>query len=348
MHEGLVILEVLGVLVFLFALALVWLYKFPIKRRYLYRLAASINRFPSRIRLLHQVAFRWKKPDRATQRVIQFREAGFEDIGGFHVDELSCSRIFVLQHPISGLVGMVFESEELGTWSDVLCFIQNESQPVLSSSILKRYHFRFLPGNPKLHKPEASIAEMSEAVNIAAAHLAHRCLITLETFAALYEQAFADAADVRLLEPFEDFEIKRLILEGGQPCMNEVSEKEFAQLKKLLPLTIENELRFACGAQFLRETKMSATEWQKATQRLLVIHDRTSLPRLAGKLIYGVFLTKEIRRRLKQTKQSTPPRAAFDDLNTKLPAWARYKKIGTVTRPIPADIYCAPIEYSIT
>jgi hypothetical protein len=100
----------------------------------------------------------------------------------------------------------------------------------------------------------------------------------------------------------------------------------------------------ACGAQFLIETTLPAAEWQQATERLAVLHDRTPVRRLAGKWIYGVFLTAEMNRRLRQAKSTGAPRADFARLNHELPAWVRYKKIGEVSRPVIADIYRAPVE----
>lgn len=344
MNELLAIFGCLSLLLLAAVVWLVWLYQVRIKRSYLYGLAASVNKFPSRIQFSHQLAFQWKKPDRAAQRVTEFRNAGFADLGGFHVEELTCSRVFVLQHPASGLIGMVVESDEAGTWSDVLCFIQNQSQPILASSLLKRGNFRLLPGDPKIHKPEAGVEQLREAVLTAASRLPRVRMSSAEDFAARYEQAFAEATDSRLLEPLEDYEMRRLVSERGQPCGGEVSEKELTQIRQLLPLAIENELRLACGAQFLRETKMSATDWQPAAQRLLIVHDRTPLSRLAGRLIYGVVLTKTVRRLLKRARRSPLPREAFATINAKLPTWERYRKLGEVTCPVPADIYRAPIE----
>jgi hypothetical protein len=329
-------------------LGVVWLYWTRIKRSYLYGLAASINRFPNRIRLLPQTTFNWKKPGRAEQRVAEFRATGFADLGGYLVEELSNARVFALQHPGSGLIGMVFESDELGTWSDALLFMPDLCQPILASSLLKQGQLRLLPGDPKIHKPEATVVQLCEAITAAAPPVPAPEPVTRDNFPARYEEAFAGATDARLMQSLEDHELRRLVMERGQPCCGEITEKEFLKIKRLLPLAVENELRLACGVQFLRDTKMAASEWQQATQRLLIIHDRTGLPRLSGRLIYGVFLTKRLRQRLKKARHRRPPRPAFAELNDMLPAWERYKKLGEVTRPVAADIYCAPVDRTIT
>jgi len=103
-------------------------------------------------------------------------------------------------------------------------------------------------------------------------------------------------------------------------------------------------LRVVCGAQFLREVFLPASEWQQARGRLLVVHDRTALSELAGRLIFGAFQTKHMRELLRQIKAAGSPREIFEKINSRLPAWQRYKKLGHVRRPIPADIYRAPLE----
>jgi len=242
------------------------------------------------------------------------------------------------------MVGVVNETVDLGTWSDVYLFPADGSQPVLASSMLKSAHLYFLAGDPKIHKPDATVAELVQAVQSAAGTNLAAGRVAAADFAARFEEAFAQATDRRLLNSLADHEIRRLLNERGRICGGEISEKEFAGIKEFLPLAIDNELRLACAGQFLRETTLPATEWQQATDRLLVVHDRTPARRLAGKLIFGVFLTDEMKRRLRKVRPTASPRADFAGFNEKLPAWVRYKKLGEVSRPVEADIYRAPIE----
>lgn len=345
------LLEILGTLGALLIAAIVWViwfYKRRISQGYLYELAASINRFPGRVTLRKLEPFQWSKADRGARRVEAFHAAGFQDLAGYSLEELPCARVFVLWHPEKQLVGMVHESQELGTWSDVARFRKGQAQPVLASSILKHAHFYLLPGDPKVHKADAEIAELISAVQ--QAHDARDVTeqVSAETFPALFEKAFAEATDARLLNSLEDYEIRKLVVERGSVVQEAFSDKEFENLKRLLPRAIENELRLVCSAQFLREAFVSASEWQQARGRLLVVHDRTPLRDLAGRLVYGAFQTKHMRELLRQLRVAAgTPREMFEKINGRLPAWQRYKKLGHVTRPVPADIYRAPMESGV-
>ncbi|MDB6058443.1 MAG: hypothetical protein JWO95_2287 [Verrucomicrobiales bacterium] len=312
-----------------------------------YHQAAAIHKFPQRLTLKQLEPFAWRKLSRGSQRVESFQALGFEPLGGFTIDEIPNARMFALQHPRTGLLGLVNEYESLGTWSDALIFARGESQPILASSILRHAHFFLLPGSPKIHKQEATEQELSNAVLASAGPDANSAKVTAPEFVRLYEEAFAQSVDQRLLEPLDDCELRRLLRENVVSCCGDsaaISDKEFERIKRQYPAAIANELRLACGGQFIRETTLPASQWQEARGRLLVIHDRTPLQQLcARRLIYGAILTDTVKKRLRRHKETKPPRQTYADINASLPAWDRFKKLGEVTRPVPADIYCAPL-----
>jgi hypothetical protein len=308
-----------------------------------YHRAAAIHKFPQRLTLKQLDPFSWRKLSRGPQRVDSFKALGFEPLGGFGVDEIPGARLFVLQHPASGSLGLVNEHQQLGTWSDVLMFVPGESQPILASSILRHCHFFLLPGSPKIHKHRATEQELVDVVETAAGTGAAASQVTTGEFARLFEEAFAESVDRRVLEPLPDADFRRLLREQTQPCGDApLTDAEFARIKNQYPAAVANELRLICTVQFLRETALPASQWQEARGRILVIHDRTPLRELAGRQIYGIHLTDTIKRRLRGHRDSKRPRESFAELNAALPPWERYKKLGEVTHPVPADIYCAP------
>lgn len=345
MHCLFEILATLAVLLLAGGGWLFWFYKRKIKRWYAFTIAESLHAFPGRVTLRRQAEFTWHKGDRGAQRVAAFRELGFEEVAGYSVDELPCARIFALRHAGTGLIGLVHENQELGTWSDVAFFRKGQTQPVLASSILKAAHFFLLPGDPKIHVADAAPRELGAAVQRALEPNERSESVTLETFPALFEAAFAAATDARLLGHLEDYELRRLLLDKGHYTEEMLNEREFKLVKELLPKAVGNQLRAACAAQFIREATLPTQEWQQARDRLLVVHDRTPVWGLAERFLHGAFKTKDMRALLRKIRVVTePPREVFAKLNSRLPAWQRYKKLGEVTRPVAADIYRAPLE----
>jgi hypothetical protein len=308
-----------------------------------YGMARLLFQFPPRLTLRPASKAAWQKRARSEERVAAFVAQGFEILSHFTIDEISSARLCALRHARTSLVGLVSEEENWGTWSDVLFFSQNEPQPVLASSVLKWAHFFLLPGDPKIHKADASETELAQAVLQSIGAGAVSRPVAVETIAGLIEQCFARAVDARLLAGLADGDIRRLLrdhLGGEEP----LEDKTLASIKQSLPLVINNELRLTCSAQFLRENTVPASEWQHARGRVLVIHDRTPLPELAGRMIEGVYFTEALKKRLKKAGGSEPPREAFAQLNAALPVAERYKKLGEVTTPVPADIYRAPLD----
>jgi hypothetical protein len=342
------VLATIVVLVTIFVAAIVgtffWLREF-LRAKIAYHWAAGIHRFPQRLTFRPLEPFIWRKPTRGQQRVDLFRALGFEELGGFAVDEIPAVRCFAVQHPVTRLIGVVNEHEQLGTWADVMLFQPGQRQPILASGILKHLHFFWLPGSPKIHKHKATEQELATAVSQSAGPGAPALKVNRAEFARLYEEAFADATDSRLLESLSDSEVRRLVRAQTQPCgEGTFTDADFERTKQQYPLAINNELRLACGSQFIRETVLPASQWQDARQRLLVIHDRTPLRELTKRRIYGAFLTETLERLLKRIRDSSSPRESFAKFNETLPTWDRYKKLGQVSRPVAADIYSAPIS----
>src|SRR4051794_38404487 len=209
------------------------------RRKVAYYRAAAIHKFPQRLRLKQLEPFAWRKLSRGPQRADAFKALGFEELGGFSVDELPRARLFVLQHPDSGLLGIVNEHEQLGTWSDVLRFVPGETQPILASSILRNCHFFLLPGSPKIHKHRATEQELAELTKTAPGSHAATLKVTAGEFARRYEEAFAEAVDRRLLEPLPDGEFRRLLREQCQPCCDEqLTDAEFERIKRAYPCAV--------------------------------------------------------------------------------------------------------------
>lgn len=65
----------------------------------------------------------------------------------------------------------------------------------------------------------------------------------------------------------------------------------------------------------------------------------------ASHLNQAAHCTPGLRKRVKAlARRPDTPRSAFAQFNASLPPWERYSKLGEVQRPVPADIYAAPME----
>lgn len=323
-----------------------WLWRTKIKRTYLFSFGTMILPAPGRITLQRLAKSDPLANGRVEKRAEAFRELGFENIATYSLSELSGAKLHVLSQPASGLVALVHEHSCVGTWSDVMRFSSAAEPPILASNILKYAHFQCLPGDPKWHHPDASEAELVRVLQSMRTHTGAAQTIDAQSFPRLCERAYAEAADERFRNLPTENEIRRLIKDVSPEA--ELSDADIAALHRLLPEWIANDQRVSCLRDFVNEGGISAREWQQARERILVVHDHTRLPSLNSRLICGAFRTEELKRRLKKARAHSTPREEFAELNAALPASERYKKIGSVHKPVPADIYRAPLPGGVS
>lgn len=350
---------ILGILLILLVAGLVTLFlriRAGFRRSWAAMRAHLLVAGPARITLVRQENFKWLKGDRALARVAAFEALGFEALGGFGLTEIHGARLLLLHQRARALIAVVREQDPVGTWSEVFRFYRNQPEPVVASNVLKAGQFRLLAGEPKFHRPDATEAELVRSVEAASPVAAEVFLPDLAAAVSLLEEAHALAADRRLLEPLEDYEIRRLLREhdrgdDGEADPADGGEEDVRRIKAVLPAVLANELRLTCRAQFLREGLVSAREWQAAGGRILVVHDLTPLPELARRRTQAAHCTPELRRRLRGAESaasSAGVRVTFAALNATLPPAQRYRKFGEVTRPVAADVYAAPLPRSST
>lgn len=339
------LLLAVGLVLALLAGAAAWLWRCKFKRLYGWGMATSILPVPPRLQLKPSASGHSRKEERVAQRQSAFREMGFVDLGVLEALNVPGLRLFVQQHPETGLVAMVEERDCAGTWSDVLLADADGTDWVLASNAHRHFHFYFLPGDRKLHQPDAPERALVEAVLQAQRPPSPPLTLSLEQFIPALERAYARRIDSLLLEGFEDADIRRLLRDSMDAgTVSELSARDLANIKGSLGEMANNFLRTACASEFAQLNHLPAAEWHRSRDRLLVIHDRTPLPQLKRRCTLEAFLTDALRRRLSGGgPRGLAPREAFARLNALLPPAQRYKKLGEVSCPVPADVYRAPL-----
>lgn len=329
----------------------IWFWRAKIKRLCAWGWAASILPAPARLQLVPGPDAHSKKEQRVTQRQAALRELGFQDLGTLDVTNVAGLRLFILHNPTNGLAAMIEERDCTGTWTDVLKFEEGGNELFLASNAHRRFHFHFLPGDRKTHLADVPERELVQAALASGSAPATPSPLTLDGFSHLLERAYARHMDTLLIEGLDDAQIRRLLRDAhtGNEPFEEISDRDFTQMKNSVKEMVNNLLRSACAFEFVRTESLPASEWHRSRDRLLVIHDRTPLFSLASRLACEAFLTDALKNNLsKQPRKHSEPRHAFASLNNALPLTERYHKLGHVTAPVPADIYRAPLASSLT
>jgi hypothetical protein len=166
---------------------------------------------------------------------------------------------------------------------------------------------------------------------------------TAGEFRERFEKAYADEMDWRNARGgVTEEEIRAIALASGE----HVDPETVARLREVKAAEALTGLDEALRERFVRETTLTAAEWEGVRDRLVFVHDR--LPAEAGaSILAGAGAREEghdqeehrewdrLRRRFHQGN----PRTAFAEENLRLPEGRRFVKIGELSEPIGADVY---------
>ncbi len=118
-------------------------------------------------------------------------------------------------------------------------------------------------------------------------------------------------------------------------------EKVIEATREILSAQAAEQLAFACQEHFLKESAMSALEWERIRHRLVIIHDRLSHERALSPLNDRIEDDSSLPLLTDDEIASMTVRNAFNRANNRLVEGKRLEKIGEVEKPLGADIYVA-------
>jgi hypothetical protein len=106
------------------------------------------------------------------------------------------------------------------------------------------------------------------------------------------------------------------------------------------PLPVEG-LREAIQERFLKESTLSAAEWEEVRDRLVFVHDQLTQAEV-GELFDEWVGDSEVVATRPQEAEGTTAREFFSALVELAPASREFRKLGTISDPLEADVYAAP------
>jgi hypothetical protein len=285
---------------------------------------------PRRITLQKQEQAEWKNAAAVEQSIAAFNQLGFAEAGLFSIDELPSVKLQAFCHAKEGVYGVVYEAEQLGVWSDLVCHVQESARWLrLTYTNNSSPHCGLLDSPPdrKLVKvPGASVPALVEQM-LAELPAGQRWAVSAGEFAQTFQRAWAEEIDWRNARggPTED-EVRRVAALGG----TEPTEEVLAATRKQLTDNALEQLD-----ETLRDDYVAANPSAKErADDLVLIHDKLRVSDVLEKLAAGAGSDGR-----KLELPELPPRQAFAAANVKLPADQRFKLLGTVTAPIEADVY---------
>jgi hypothetical protein len=288
---------------------------------------------PARIHLTEMAIPDWENEEAVEAITRELPGLGFERVWTYQVQEIPGLALQAWINPGSATTAIVYEHPVAEVWLDFVTRYQDGTRVTFANTSAGE-GVDHAPGHDVQRHPGLEPRELYEKF------LAHRPAdkpmepVSAVTFAAVFQKAYADEMDWRNSRGGATPEEIRAIadLSGGG-----YSEEILAATSRMAEQRASAQLEESLRERFLTESGISAAEWERVRDRVLVVHDRMDREFLeaaieglspsgdgAGPLLGGT------------------PRQAFAALNAGLPAEKRFTRLGGVREPVEADVYAAP------
>lgn len=273
----------------------------------------------------------WRDPARIHAMEAQVDALGFQRVGAFEVEGIADLRIVGFVRPEEALAAVIYD-HPAGLWLAFRAFYRDGTTLTYANTRLGSGQDQ-RPGHGRIFAPNVEIAALYARIRAERPQRPFRSLAA-EEFVPLYEQSHADEMDWRNSRGGPSEEELRGAMEagGGRP-----SPETVRNLRRLIERRALEDLDEVLRANFL-EQSLAADAAPAQQDRLLVVHDRLSVELLRA--FVGRWLGDKSRT-LPEKDIEYSPRHAFALFNEQLPAGERFRKLGEVKAPVPADVYLA-------
>ena len=289
---------------------------------------------PPRITLIPLAAPSWANPAETVPLVESLKSLGFEKVGNYQVQEIVGMEMEVWMNFAKSVTSVIYERPNVGIWLDLWTHFQDGTRMTFANPHIGK-ELKHAPGHDCRLFPGMDTRELVEKF------LAERPdkpakPVSAETFVSVFEQVYAEEQDWRNRRGGASVEeIRAIGMRNGETYDEDVIQAthEFAERHAL------EELDETIRERFLEQTKMSAVEWERVRDRVIVIHDKMNSEVFED--VVGPWVDDEAFPDLSAI-ESVAPRQFFDKINESLPANRRFIRLGTVSSPVEADIYAVP------
>ncbi|MCB9780247.1 MAG: hypothetical protein H6742_16890 [Alphaproteobacteria bacterium] len=248
-------------------------------------------------------------------------ELGFDDAGVFVIDALGGVHVRGFVHPERRLLAAAYDHPLGAVWCDLVACSEDGRVVTATSSehdsALDRPSFKKVLRKPR-RGPRALLAALEPALTFSP--------VLPSAFPSAFEQAYAAEMVWRAARggPSRD-EIRRVGAAEGLPPSDEDVERTFRAMRRAALAGLDEVLSEAAAA-LLRDGPYDP-------QEAVVVHDVWTLDELWAEL--GHWVDPDRRHRALQGS----PRDVFARANDQAPDDRRFVRVGTLTEPVPADVY---------
>jgi len=287
---------------------------------------------PARIHLIPLATPSWQDKAKVEELTAPLSGLGFTLAGSYQVEEGG----FELQAWVDtakAITAVVYEHVVAGIWLDLFTHYEDGTR-ITYVNTAQGSGVDHAPGHTVERFPGLGTEELYQRF-VADRPEKPRRTITAETFVPVFEKAYADEMDWRNSRggPTEQ-EVRAVAALSGKPY----SEEILAMTRQAMEQNALDQLDAALRERFLEESRIPAGEWEKLSDRVVIVHDR-----LTHEMLESTLEEWTDGEEFPATDgEAGSLRSHFAAFNEGRPQRQRFRKLGEVKQPIEADIYCAP------
>lgn len=300
---------------------------------------------PSKIHLKKDPAPDWLKGVETKKVLTRLVKSGFKPGRAYTVTEMPDVLLLSLFHRKTGVVCVLYKHVQAGEWVDLV--VQYESGEELTiSNAPHGGELDQRPGAIKVFLPNAPLSELSAAYNKHALKKP-KVKIDVDNFRDVFEKAYAADMQWRAERGGVTKEEIHRVAEGmSRVFQPDVITETHRYIK-------EEELyqrHYDCIEEFRNTAYISAEEWTSYEDKgdFIIVTEAVDADVYLEYLGDNLNLTEEWVEKFKKTaRNANAVEKLFHKVNKSMPRHLRARKIGSVEKPVIADIYIAPYEKEI-
>lgn len=276
--------------------------------------------------------------DRATmdEDAISLQRRGFQKIGAFAIPEIHGLLLQAFIDSRKNQYAVIYEHPLAGVFCDIVLKYQ-DGDSLTASNAPTGQELDQRPGHVKLYQKGARVEQLVDILN---QHMQKKpvCQVRQDTFVADFENAYAEEMEWRATRGgTTQEEIRRVAANMDE----DIPEEAIVRTQDYLEDDDASaELEEKCLETFLQQTHMSALEWEKIRDRVIIIHEKMELRDAISYLEDDDFTLED--RELQRLPKDIL--SAFAQANRLLPSSQRFTLLGTVKTPVVGAVYLIPEE----
>lgn len=278
--------------------------------------------------------------DAVAALIAALHRLGYRKVGWFAVPEMQGMQLWAGTAP-DGSAGVVYDHPALEPFFDLVRMHEDDTSLTVSSTRMHNPD-NVPPGCIVVHDPAMTPAQARARLESTEPDRALRVLDAsnfVQEFQAAYARGMDHMLANRASPTREELELHQRQWDGPR---QDLSEEQVEDVLRAVRSDRMAALHDAIVDRFLESGQVSAHQWQRLGERVVVVHQQMSVEEAIELAIRHAEPGTDLRAATAQRERLACPLEAFAAANACLEESLRHTEIGSTQQPVQARLYAAP------